>query len=347
MCDAYCSNLSKWLDQILKPHIPKHYLIKDSFDFVEKMHGLSIPNSYMVSFDVRSLFTNVPLDDTIDHICSIIDFDKFPINKKTLKTLLSLACKNVLFQFDDKLYIQNDGVAMGSKLAPTLANFAMDLIEKQFDRQPLFYQRYVDDVFAVFKNKLEAVEFFNYLNSLNKNIQFTMEHEQEKQLKFLDVVVHKNDDKFETEWTLKDTNTGIYVLKESFAPFKYKTAAICSLIYRAKRFSSKDIYFASAYNKIASIFINNGFHAKVIEKIRDKILNSRPSNGQSDNDVDRQRIYWRLPHIKEKEKQTLKTVHSINRILPDTCKLSVVFDTFKTSKSFPNKDKVPMSLARL
>ena len=86
------------------------------------------------------------------------------------------------------------------------------------------------------------------------------------------------------------------------------------------------------------MFINNGFHTEVIEKIRDKILNSGPSNGQNDDDLDRDRIYWRLPYIKEKEKQSLKTFHSINRILPDTCKLAVAFDTFKTSKLFPNKD---------
>ena len=47
-----------------------------------------------------------------------------------------------------------------------------------------------------------------------------MENEQEKQIKFLAVIVHKNADKFETEWTLKDTNTGIYV-PPVYVPFLY------------------------------------------------------------------------------------------------------------------------------
>ena len=164
MSDAYPSKLSKWLDELLKPYIPKKYLLKDSFEFVDKIRDLKISNSFSVSFDVRSLFTNVPLDDTIDHICKIIDFQFFPINEGTLRTLLSLACKNILFQFNEKLFLQNDGVAMGSKLGPTLASFAMDLIENNFENGnqvlPLFYQRYVDEVYAIFDSKKIGHRFF-------------------------------------------------------------------------------------------------------------------------------------------------------------------------------------------
>ena len=58
--------------------------------------------------------------------------------------------------------------------------------------------------------------------------------ENENKLKFLDMVVHKINDKFETEWTLKDANTGVYTPNLSFTYSKYKTAAIRALIYRAK-----------------------------------------------------------------------------------------------------------------
>ena len=132
---------------------------KDSFEFADKIQNFNACHSYLVSYDVRSLFTNVPLDDTINHICTKIDFKNFPVNEKTLRTLLSLACKNVLFQFDGKLFVQNDGVAMGSKLAPTLANFAMDMIEGKFVKRPLFYQRYVDDVFESLITKAKQIIF--------------------------------------------------------------------------------------------------------------------------------------------------------------------------------------------
>ena len=81
----------------------------------------------MVSFDVKSLFTNVPLQETIDFISNKI-YDKnsnanhLPIKKKIFKDLLNLATKGI-FLYKDKLYHQIDGVSMGSPLGPTIANF--------------------------------------------------------------------------------------------------------------------------------------------------------------------------------------------------------------------------------
>ena len=109
---------------------------------------------------------------------------------------------------------------MGSKLAPTLAMFAMNVIESKFDRAPLYYRRYVDDVFAIFKNEDEASIFLKYLNTHHKNIQFTMDTENGKKLNLLDVIVHKLDDGFGTEWAVKPTNTGVYTQKEAFSGTK-------------------------------------------------------------------------------------------------------------------------------
>ena len=79
----------------------------------------------MGSLDVDSLFTNIPLDETID-ICTNTIYSKQDvmqgINKEELQNLLSLATKESYFIFNDVLYKQKDGVAMDSPLGPTLAN---------------------------------------------------------------------------------------------------------------------------------------------------------------------------------------------------------------------------------
>ena len=62
---------------------------------------------------------------------------------------------NQLFQFDDKLYEQIDGVAMGSPLGPLMANAFLRSIEEKLEQDnkfPEFYRRYVDDTFATMKN---------------------------------------------------------------------------------------------------------------------------------------------------------------------------------------------------
>ena len=79
----------------------------------------------MVSLDVVSLFTNVPLDETIDTINKRA-CDKKEINtdipKKEMRELLYLCTKNPHFTFNNKTYLQADGVAMVSPLSPVLAN---------------------------------------------------------------------------------------------------------------------------------------------------------------------------------------------------------------------------------
>ena len=88
-----------------------------------------VPSSYkLISFEVSSLFTMVPLDYTIDPTLKGIYGDKeigTKINRKDLKNLLSLSTKNVHFTFGNNIYQQKDGVAMVSPLGPVLAGIFM------------------------------------------------------------------------------------------------------------------------------------------------------------------------------------------------------------------------------
>ena len=86
-----------------------------------------IRGKHFASLDVTSLFTNVPIDDTIS---VIIDHIKskclaLPIPVDDLEKLLRLCTVNVQFMFDGTFYRQIDGVAMGSPLGPVLADIFM------------------------------------------------------------------------------------------------------------------------------------------------------------------------------------------------------------------------------
>ena len=85
------------------------------------------------------------------------------------------------FLFNGSFYDQIDGVAMGSPLAPVLANLFMGnheklWLEKFQGSEMLFYRRYlVDDTFCLFHSEHDAIMFFDYINSRHPNIRFTME----------------------------------------------------------------------------------------------------------------------------------------------------------------------------
>ena len=185
-CGTYNFRLAKYLDQILKPLIPtNNYIIKDTFDFVNKVSKLpNTPNQRMVSFDVESLFTNIPTQETINIILDRAYKDNateyYGLKRETLEKLLIICTQQSHFQFNGKYYDQIDGVAMGSPLGPLFANIFMDEFEqskmkKLTELGVKIWLRYVDDVFAIIEHESQSDAILDYLNKQHINIKFTIE----------------------------------------------------------------------------------------------------------------------------------------------------------------------------
>ena len=148
----------------------------------------------MVSLDIESLFTNVPLLETIDIILNKLFTASTPVyhgfNKLNFKKLLELSVLDTHFLFNGSVYKQNDGIAMGSPLGPTFANIFMCFLEERFLNEcpvhfkPMFYRRYVDDTFLLFKHKDHAKLFLDCVNYFHLNVRFTMETENIDHLSF-------------------------------------------------------------------------------------------------------------------------------------------------------------------
>ena len=107
----------------------------NSFSFVQELLNSDLDSSkvVMASFDVTSLFTNIPLNETIDIISNRIfaNCKWFQgLNRSEFEKLLTLSVKNCHFMFNGRLFHQIDGVAMGSPLDPLFANIFMSFHEK-------------------------------------------------------------------------------------------------------------------------------------------------------------------------------------------------------------------------
>ena len=189
--------IAKFLTPLLAKLTKNEFVSKDSFEFARVVRNQN-PDLFMASFDIDSLFTNVPLDETIDISVKKLfgrrkKFEGF--TKEQFKKLLTLAVKNSFFLFNGAYYEQVDGVAMGSPLGPTLANIFLCHHEeiwikkcpKQF--RPKHYNRYMDDTFLLFRSVDHVQKFFRYINSRHKNMPFTYVVEQEGKLAFLDVLI--------------------------------------------------------------------------------------------------------------------------------------------------------------
>ena len=87
----------------------------------------------LVSFDLKALFTNVPLEYTIDLVLKrIYENHEIPtsITRNEMREILLLCTENVHFTFRDAVYLQTDGVTMDSPLGTVLAGIFMVDLER-------------------------------------------------------------------------------------------------------------------------------------------------------------------------------------------------------------------------
>ena len=174
--------------------------------------------------------------------------------------------------FNGKSYNQTDGVAMGSLLAPVLANLFMRhngklWIENSQGTPPSFYRGYVDDICSVFNNSFEAKEYFNYIDTSHHNIKFTMENEVNKIIPFLDVLIDNSQNILKTSTYHKSTYSGLLLNYTSFTSRFYKIGLIKCLIDRAYKISNTWPGFHDDVTKIKDVLKRNCYPPFILDKI--------------------------------------------------------------------------------
>ena len=157
------------------------------------------------------------------------------------------------------IFDQVNGVAMGSPLAPVLANLFMGFhkqnwIEQEINVKPIFYKRYVNDIFAVFESESDADGFYSYLNTRNENIKFTFEKEKNNKLSFLDILINNNEFHLQTLVFHKKTYIGLLLNHLSFVLNCYKLGLIKPLVDRMYRINNSWTGFDKKILRILKIF---------------------------------------------------------------------------------------------
>ena len=157
------------------------HTVSDIFGFVYDLRNIQVDDhSVLFSYDISSLFANVPVDETIEILAKKafkgdwFNEHNLRITKADLVELLNIATKNQLFQFEGTLYEQVDNVAMGSPLGPLMVNTFMCSIKERLQDQgkvPDFYKRYVDDTLSVMPNVETAEAFLSTLNNSHPSIR--------------------------------------------------------------------------------------------------------------------------------------------------------------------------------
>ena len=157
-------NLARFLCDLLSSLVPNDYLCKDTASFICQIKNANFSRKFLVSYNVIGLFTNIPLQETIDIAINLI-FNPNPnlnITKKELIFFPLFTTSHTHFIFNSKFNNQFDGIVMGSPLAPVVANIFMGFYKSKWLNEynlnkPKFYLRYVDNILAAFNKEHDSL----------------------------------------------------------------------------------------------------------------------------------------------------------------------------------------------
>ena len=235
--------------------------------------------------------------------------------------------------FNNQIYRQIEGAAMGSSLSPVVANLFMIYFERKALKdarlKPKLWLRYVDDIFVVWPfGKDELLSFLDYLNSIHPRIQFTVELEEENKLPFLDVLVSKTTNgSLEHTIYRKPTHTNRYLNAESHHHPTQLQGVVKTLISRSVRLSD-DRNRPREMEKITTALKQNGYKHQAISNALRQTQNPKTKN------ITEERPITIIPYVKG-------TTDKIGRLLRKH-NIKTVYKPHQTIRSYLKnpKDKI-------
>ena len=237
----------------------------------------------VVSFDVSSLYTNVPVREAID-ICTELLFKhvSLPIDKSTFKILAEIASCDVIFATHNGFYKQIDGLAMGSSPAPHLANGWLSQFESTIRGNAALYSRYMDDIIcSIETNNIDS--HLAMINSIHPNLTFTHEIPKDGRLPFLDMEIINTNGVLSSKWYRKPTDTGLTLNFHSLAPLKYKKSVVISFVYRIFRSCTSWVNFHEGICQAKTILTNNQYPLSFIDRYIKETLHKILSDPNSES----------------------------------------------------------------
>ena len=300
-------------------------------------------NLIMASFNIKSLFTKIPLDETIDIIVTRLfsnstHFHGF--NSDDFTKLLQLSVKNCHFLFNGVLYEQIDGVAMGSPLGPLFADIFLSWHEQNWlelcpsDFKPVLYRRYVDDCFLLFRSNNHINTFLNFLSRQHPNIVFIVENEVNKSLSFLDVKITWDNGSF-------TTSISLYTNFDSFILFNYKKGLVLSLLNCYFNVCSTYITFHSELDNFKELFSLNGYPRNFLDNRIRRFLDKFspiPKVSLAPKKI----MYFCLPFTGQHSLQIRTQIHKLcSHAFPHISIHFVFRPLLCLAHFFPSKDRIP------
>ena len=340
---TYTYNAAQVISQYLKPLCKNEFTIEDTQSFSKTIRDLPPleDEEEDVSYDVESLFTNIPIEETVNYILDQIYVRKViaPICTKLIfKRLLMKLATEVIFTFNNTFYRQTNGCTMGGPLSVILSDIYIIKMENDIVRplQPKFYRRYVDDIYNR-RRKDEFDKVFYELNNYHQNIKLTIELNPSK---FLDTELICKEGNYSTKVHRKETKVPTHW--SSSIPKRYKRNIITTDLHRAENIASN---IEEEIKTIRKKFIKADYPVpfinSVINQYKDKIKEK-----EIDDDYiippflfkeEKPFILLKLPFCEQNEQKSKDFIKKFHKFTKDSWK-TISWKTRKIRSLFNIKD---------
>lgn len=363
-CETH--RLSEFLDILLRPYT-EHVIsyVRDTMDFLSQLPSRTPEHTILVSFDVVSLYSNIPHELGIKAIEYWLK--KYPqklcgrINPEFIVDGIKFILENNTFCFNNKYYKQLQGTAMGTKCAPVYATLVLAYLEETLytkvedtfgmEFRSYFeenWKRFLDDCFLLFtRSETDLTELQRILNSLHPSIQFTFEANPTN-LSFLDTMIIKKGEKLETDIYYKTTDSKQYLLYTSCHPKHTRNNIPYSLARRIRTIVSDDKTLNARMEELFHSLIKRGYPAAVIKDAILKASNLDRASILSMNKKDNNEV---VPYVSTYNPNNPEIFKDIRTSLPvlyrsETMKKVVLNKSIIKSKRQPRNLKQILTCAK-
>ena len=274
--------ISQFVDYFLQPGVKKiTSYIQDTTDFLRMLQDIGdLPdNTYLVTMDVSSLYTNIPNVEGIEACRTVLQRERpdarHPTNGSLIELLTQVLTMNN-FDLDEKHYLQTGGTAMGTRVAPCYANTFMGWFEDRhvytYHTLPKLWKRYIDDIFVIWTHSDHMLEeSIQYLNQCMPSIKFETEISQSN-VNFLDVtVILGPGGSIITDLYTKPTDSHNYLDFRSAHPKHCRIGIPYSQFLRLRRICSDTDIFTHRCREMSKHFIRANYPPHVITEAFNKV----------------------------------------------------------------------------
>ncbi|XP_067124156.1 uncharacterized protein [Centruroides vittatus] len=158
---------------------------------------------------------------------------------------------------------------MGSPVSGLLCELVLRKLEKSilcdFKNDDIYFKRYVDDVFVIWKNDRKIDESISKINNNDDGLMLKIEQKGSLLIHYLDIDIEfKEEGHLITKVCVKPTHSPLYIPSHSNDPYQYKMAAFCALVRRPFLYCSNVVGRQKEFNRILHVARMLGYRADMI-----------------------------------------------------------------------------------